>query len=179
MFSFAIFMMQLYSFVTWPVYWLLQRPWKVRALRKEKMATLEVLNRRQVKLEGIHGHTRKENAKFILSGNGSLGSFVDKTCTKFATRRCFGYRQILGKSDCTFNGMPIKKISKSNSYKYLTYDQVLAKVNNNAKGMIHTLNVQPDDNVLVFGQTCMEWTNELDGMHQGWWCPGNVGPFHD
>ena len=47
----------------------------------------------------------------------------------------------MGKSDGTFNGMPVKNISKSNSYKYLTYEQVLAKVNNIARGMIHKLNV--------------------------------------
>ena len=144
-----------YDLLTYPIYWIAQRPWKVRSEHSKKRATLKNLGKDRVVLRAVdHVHPL---AHLNDNTDRSIPEFLERTCQLYKDRKCFGYRKILGKFQGTFEGMPIMKISKSEAIESLTYQEVFCKINNIAAGLVNVLELNKGSNVLVFGNTRHEW----------------------
>ena len=146
-----------YDLLTYPFYWLIQRPWKVQAERNKKISTLTFLGSDRVVLKTkLPPHPREH---LYLDSNGTIPSFFEQVCKAYKNRRCFGYRKVLDKFEGTFEGKPVRKISKSSSLETLTYHAAFStKINNIAIGLINELNVKKGEHVLIIGHTSFEWT---------------------
>ena len=72
-------------------------------------------------------------------------------------RDCIGARKILKQVDGSFDGKPVKKVSKSQSYETLTYSQFKTKTERIASGISAHYGLAKGDKVLIFANTRSEW----------------------
>ena len=151
----VFWMVYIYDLLTYPIYWIAQRPWQVCSERSKKRATLKYLDKDRVVLRAKH----HERPLAHLNDNTDLSipEFLERTCKLYKDRKCFGYRKILGKFHGTFEGKPIMKISKNDAIETLTYQEVLCKINNIATGLVNVLELNKGSNILVLGNTRHEW----------------------
>ena len=97
-----------------------------------------------------------------MGGELTLPALVDRLCQKYASYKCMGYRKVFGYVDGVFNGMSVKKVFRSESYEYLSYEEVKSKTVALANGLFTKFNLKPRDKILIFANTRVEWT--LAGM---------------
>ena len=141
--------------LTYPFYWLIQRPWVVLAKRAEKRSTLTFVGSDRVVLKtDFPPHPMEQ---LYHDSNGTIPSFLEQVCKAYNDRKCFGYRKVLDKFDGTFEGKPVRKISKSSQLETLTYKEVFSKIDNITVGLICELKIKKGDIVLIIGNTCLEW----------------------
>ena len=141
--------------LTYPFYWLIQRPWVVLAKHAEKRSTLTFVGSDRVVLKTDFPPHPVE--QLYHDSNGTIPSFLEQVCKAYKDRKCFGYRKVLDKFDGTFEGKPVKKISKSSQLETLNYDEAFSKIDNITVGLICELNIKKGDIVLIIGNTCLEW----------------------
>ena len=48
---------------------------------------------------------------------------LNESCDKYGPKNCLGTRRILRVSPGTFNGRPMKKVTKEDQYQWLTFEQ--------------------------------------------------------
>ena len=137
------FVVNCFDLLTYPFYWLIQRPWVVLAERAEKRSTLTfVASDRVVLKSNFPPHPMEYMSQ---NSNGTIPSFLEQVHNAYKDRRCFGYRKVLDKFDGTFEGKPVKKISKSSKMETLTYHEAFSKIDNIAIGLICELNIKKGD----------------------------------
>ena len=149
------FAVNCFDLLTYPFYWIIQRPWVVLANRAEKRSTLTFVGSDRVVLKTNFPPHPIEH--LYQDSNGTIPSFLEQVCKAYKNRKCFGFRKVLDKFDGTFEGKPVKKISKSSKMETLTYNEAFSKIDNIAVGLICELNIKKGDIVLVIGHTCLEW----------------------
>ena len=149
------FAVNCFDLLTYPFYWIIQRPWVVLANRAEKRSTLTFVGSDRVVLKTDFPPHPMEH--MYQDSNGTIPSFLEQVCKAYKNRKCFGFRKVLGKFDGTFEGKPVKKISKSSKIETVTYSEAFSKIDNIAAGLICELNIKKGDIVLVIGHTCLEW----------------------
>ena len=149
------FVVNCFDLLTYPFYWLIQRPWVVLVKRAEKRSTLTFVGSNRVVLKTNFPPHPVEH--MYQDSNGTIPSFLEQVCKAYKNRKCFGYRRVLNKFDGTYEGKPVRKISKSSKMETLTYNEAFSKIDNIAIGLICELNIKKGDIVLVIGHTCHEW----------------------
>ena len=48
---------------------------------------------------------------------------LNSSCEKYGRNKCLGTRRVLRASQGTFNGRPVKKVTKEDQYQWLTFEQ--------------------------------------------------------
>ena len=147
-----------YDIVTFPLYFLIQKPWVVWNFRKKKHCVVEKIDERQILVKRIDEHLDSEYRALVSAhGTSTIPEFIERISQKYKDRKCMGYRRILAYCDGEFNGMPFRKISKSDSYEYISYGEMNRRTNCLASGIINTFNVKPKETIFIFASTRMEW----------------------
>lgn len=141
----------IYDIITLPIYAILQRPWnrlsRIRAVRA-RQANPSDPSSPWVRLATAKKHflhdckTVDEAIKKSIEHNGR-----DKPC--------MAYRPVLKEEVVTVNEKPITKYVMSD-YKWITYGEFDARVDNIAKGLLMS-GIRSGDQVMIFADTCVEW----------------------
>ena len=151
-------LMWIYDVMTLPIYWMVQKPWITRRKRNDKhRITTQLAGNNRIKIQSTLDKNC-ETGNFIRQGDGTLTTFLDLINQKYGLWNCMGQRKVLSIMDGSFNGMPVKKISKEPEYSYITYNQMMLRTRHLACGLIKKFNLKPQEIILIFGNTSMEWT---------------------
>ena len=153
-------LLRVYDLVTYPLYWLIQKPWRVKDKRANDETILwEMVDNRTFKFRCISKADRPWEEK----PDATIPSLMDSWSVKFADRPCMGSRKVLGHQEGTFNGSPVKKVSKSATAEFKTFSQVSNCTHYIANYLIGTMGIQHGDFVLIFSATRMEFSLAAHG----------------
>lgn len=145
------FLVIIHDIVTLPVYFFIDKPWKLWQLDRIVWSKLENKDNpyscyiRQVK-DFLRNHLEVE----------TLDKLFDKSVATYGDRKCFGVREVFGEDEeTTKSGKVFKKLSLGD-YKWMTYNEVDKKVDNISKGLL-SLGIQSKTHVALFAETRVEW----------------------
>ncbi|XP_044752999.1 long-chain-fatty-acid--CoA ligase 4 isoform X3 [Coccinella septempunctata] len=181
-----------YDVLTYPVYLILQRPWKVRALARKVQATIIASetesSKKDVRID-INGSLNSAIAKqavaitkdttsityrsvqppgeihtsMVRNNIDTMTKMLEWTTKNYPNKRCLGTRQILSEEDeLQPNGRVFKKYNMG-VYKWKTFYEVNTLASNFGKG-VRELGNEPLKNVVIFAETREEWMIAAHGL---------------
>lgn len=81
----------------------------------------------------------------------------EKSAHKYQDKKCLGVRQVLSVEDqVQQDGKVFKKFELANKYKWMSYVQVLEKIDSVANGLLE-IGVKSGDSVIIYSETRYEW----------------------
>ncbi|XP_071053197.1 long-chain-fatty-acid--CoA ligase 4 isoform X2 [Onthophagus taurus] len=164
--SIAIGALKAFAFVcdilTFPIYVLLQRPWKVREMSKRVKAQPIVKDSRSVIYRSVDEPSRT-HVEMVREKVNTLADMMQYVSDKYANKKCLGTRQIRGEEDeVQSNGRVFKKYIMGD-YIWQTYAEVNELATNFGKG-IRELGNRPRENIAIFAETRSEWMIAAQGL---------------
>lgn len=145
----------IYTYVTLPVYWLVQRPWKEQQESEQCRITLESEN------PPVWIRSPNDNSsKFIapLVGCKTFSQVISLACSLYHDRNCFGFREVLETKDVVdSSGKVVTKKRLGDEYVWYTFGQVDARIDNLVAGLLVS-RIKPGDRVALIMDGCLEWT---------------------
>jgi long-chain acyl-CoA synthetase len=151
-----------YDVLTFPVYVMLQRPWRARALGRRVKAkpitkdTKSITYRSTTEPGPVHITMLQEK----IDTMAKMFDYVSRT---YPNRKCLGTREILAEEDeVQPNGRVFKKYNMG-GYRWKTFAEVNMLAENFGKG-IRELGNNPGQNVAIFAETRAEWMIAAHGI---------------
>jgi long-chain acyl-CoA synthetase len=161
------FIINLYDFITLPIYYIVQRPWQTR----------RTVNRIRAKNIGdntwvnVEDSLEKRNLKTHLRPIETLDELFRDSVATYADRDCLGVRKVLAveykDSKSNVNGQEkitrvVSKYVLDNKYTWYSYAQINSIVVNLSAGLVNLCAeslVNPDGSrkILICADTCMQW----------------------
>jgi len=147
----------IWDVLTYPVYVLIQQPWKqtrkiqrIRARAVDHKAT-EVTIRAvpttdKIK-EELLAHPEKIN---------TMEKLFNFSCKKFGPKACLGTRAVIGELEEKQSSGKVFTKLQLGEYTWLTYKELDTKADFLGKGL-RELGVQPKDKIVLYANTCAEW----------------------
>ncbi|KAK5645740.1 hypothetical protein RI129_004204 [Pyrocoelia pectoralis] len=169
----AIKTLQAIAFVcdilTFPVYVLFQRPWRVRSLSRRVKAivvNVEYDNEKELNID-VDGDKISNGDHFLLKqlrNSKVLFTYIIGICVKrYANKKCLGTRQIKAEEDeVQANGRIFKKYVMGD-YMWKTFAEVDMLATNFGKG-VRELGNKPKENIVIFAETRAEWMIAAQGL---------------
>ena len=100
---------------------------------------------------------RRKELFRIDDENINLYDAIARSARKFADRPAMGAREIITMEDQKQpDGKTLKKQIMKNEYSWITYREMLDKIDHLANGFLH-LGLKSNDNVVIFSETRAEW----------------------
>lgn len=148
-----------YDVVTYPVYKLVQQPWKTTQKRKGIAGKAIMVTETDQEISYRRDKTNDNQAyKEIIIDNkvDTVYKAFNFSVSKYGEQFCVGTREVLGEEDeVQKNGKVFKKLSLG-EYKWQTYEETLKISNNFGKGL-RVLGQQPKTLVAIYAETRAEW----------------------
>jgi long-chain acyl-CoA synthetase len=151
-----------YDVLTFPVYVMLQRPWRARALGRRVKAkpitkdTKSITYRSTTEPGPVH-------ITMIQEKIDTMAKMFDYVSRTYPNRKCLGTREILAEEDeVQPNGRVFKKYNMG-GYRWKTFAEVNMLAENFGKG-IRELGNNPGQNVAIFAETRAEWMIAAHGI---------------
>ena len=122
--TFIQILVYIWAFITWPIYFLIYRPWtKTRRFHRKRAQRIEI-QKDEVIYRALPQRTRIRE----LLANDNINT-MDKLLRigflKFSKKNCLGTRRILEEKKITApNGKVLNKYVMEPQYKWLDYDHV-------------------------------------------------------
>ena len=82
---------------------------------------------------------------------------LNDSCDKFGPKNCLGTRRVVKVTPGTFNGRPVKKVTKEDDYRWLTFEQARLEVGKVSKGLSSLCKTRFGDKVMILADTKAEW----------------------
>nr|XP_053645469.1 long-chain-fatty-acid--CoA ligase 4-like [Cherax quadricarinatus] len=144
----------LYDFVTYPIYAVIQQPWKGRKLINRERAVQVPVS------EGLCYHNSDSPNAFQVelskAGIDTLEKALSYACKKHGSKKALGTRKILREfEEVQKNGRVFKKYELGD-YFWLTFSEVDEMARNFGKGL-RAVGHQPRENIVIFSETRREW----------------------
>lgn len=144
----------LYDFITYPVYALIQRPWRQEKFMHRSRAMEVDVD------EGICYHNTDPLHSFQLELRQAniltVEAALSYACKKHTHKRAIGTRQILRESEeVQKNGKVFKKYELGD-YSWLTYTEMDTLAENFGQGL-RVVGHKPKENIVMFAETRKEW----------------------
>lgn len=123
--------MTLYSIISLPIYYYIQKPWiKTKANKKQRSQQKDPGNPYSVWVR------TSKPPKSIIDGCETLPQLYDKIVNEFGDQKAFGYRPILEETeDVQANGRIFRKYVLDD-YRWITYKEASKRINNIASGFV-------------------------------------------
>ena len=154
---FVLAVVRFWDFLTYPFYWILQRPDRKLKLFKDKRSQVEPVDANRV-LVTCRPTCTSPIYEFIENESDmTVMSYMEWLARKFGSRDAMGKREILGYSEGFYKGAPIRQVSKKHYFDKISYTEVEKKYEHIARGMVKMLNLKPGQRVLIWANTRMEW----------------------
>lgn len=91
------------------------------------------------------------------SGAKTVWEVVSTALAKNPTAPGFGYRKLVKVHMVEDGGKKFEKLEYENKYEWITYQQYLDKVKNFGSGLIGLAKPQPQDKIVIYAETQMDW----------------------
>lgn len=152
----------IYSFVTYPIFYLIDKP-------KKKIANARSIKARQenpMDPDSPWVSTERKGTELIplVLESRTVEDAINRAIREYGgKRRCYGYRQVL--SEEQVEGKDGKKVKKYrlSDYKWLTYYEYEKRMINFARGLAF-LGVRPQETVMIYCETRVEWVIAAHGV---------------
>jgi len=155
------FLLYAYTIVTWPIYWLIQQPWKVRGRQNQQRAVPLmqgddfVMYRSLAEVNDVH-------VRFIQDKIDTMEKVFRFAVRQHGQKSAVGTREILAEEDeVQPNGRVFKKFVLG-EYQWRTFSQMDSEAENFGRGM-RELGLRAKDNVVLFAETRAEWLIAANG----------------
>ncbi|KAG5667921.1 hypothetical protein PVAND_015886 [Polypedilum vanderplanki] len=151
-----------YTILTFPFYFLVQQPWKVKKKANEVKAKAIGSDRTSITYQSVRpfGPVHK---KLDQAGIQTLEQILKYVSLQFKNKRCLGTREILSEEDEKQPDGKIFKKARMGKYNWRTFDEVDNEAQHFGKGM-RELGVDPRDKVVIFAETRAEWMIAVHGL---------------
>ncbi|CAG9799773.1 unnamed protein product [Chironomus riparius] len=151
-----------YDIITFPVYFLIQRPW-ARRNRSQRVKAKPISSDSTQITYRTADPPREMHLKMVQADIDTLEKVLKYISDTHKDKNCLGTRQVLSEEDeLQPNGRLFKKY-KMGEYTWRSYVDVEKEACNFGYG-IRKLGVQPKDNVVIFSETRAEWMIAAHGL---------------
>jgi len=147
----------IWDVVTYPVYVLIQQPWRqtrrierIRARAVDHKAT-EVTIRAVPTTDKIKEELLAHQEKI-----NTMEKLFNFSAKKFGSKSCLGTREVLGELDEQQSSGKIFTKLQLGDYSWLSYKELDSKAEFLGKGL-RELGVQPKEKIVLYANTCAEW----------------------
>ncbi|OTF80500.1 long chain fatty acid CoA ligase-like protein [Euroglyphus maynei] len=154
---------QIYTYITLPIYFVLQKPKNV--LKNSQRIRAKPLNENDPKSPWFGVLNRQDYRGSVID----IAETVDEMCNKLGEyislkNKAVGYRRVLreyivydsdGKTPLKSDGKIIKKRELSD-YDWLSYEQLFERKNNIAKGLL-SVGIKHNEPIAILCETCVEY----------------------
>jgi len=146
-----------WDFVTYPIYFVIDRPWRTTRLIARTRARIVSTGANEITIKAVPlpSLTKDElkNAPEEINTMERLFKFSSK---KHGDKKCLGTRQVLGEMEETqASGKMLTKLQLGD-YTWQTYSQVAAKADCLGKGL-REIGAKQRDRVVIYANTSAEW----------------------
>lgn len=151
----------LYTYLTLPIYWLIQKPWK--RLKETSYTRAAPMVKDDPSTPWVS--TFPSDYKYVLDEVSTIDEMMNKVQNYFnLDRRALGYRRVLrehvvtgpdGKTPLRIDGRTVKKRELS-EYNWISYEEMVKRKNFIARGF-HLNGIKQRDNVVILCETCAEY----------------------
>lgn len=141
----------IYDIITFPVYFLVQQPWKNWKARRTIWA-------KQIREDDPYSPCVRHVRSGInpLEGIKTMDELFRMSVVRFGTKKCLGVREVISEADEYFkNGKVFKKV-RLGDYKWFSYIDIDQRIENLSKGMLE-LGLQPKKQIIILAETRIEW----------------------
>ena len=149
--NFIKFFVFVYDVITYPLYLIVQKPWKVM----EKSSKIFAKQKKPDDLYSPWICTKKPDVEYWDSCK-TVPELFKRIVHEFGDKKCCGQRKLISEEEeLQSNGKLLKKVVLG-EYQWLSYNQVDVRVEHVAKGLLVN-GVHPQDKVIIFAETRIEW----------------------
>ena len=141
-----------FDFITFPIWYLIQRPWRLVSLMNKKLATQISASKNEVTFRSVESKTElcKEAEK---KGIDTLEKMFNYIREKFKARPCLGTREIIGtETELSSDKSKMWKKYNLGEYHWLTYEQMFQKALAFGRG-VRSLGYVPKTNIVIYADT--------------------------
>lgn len=147
--------------ITFPVYLMLQKPWKRRELSKRIKAKPSSQDDKQITYQSVD-LPKETHIKLLQSKIDTLEKMFLYVAKVHTTKRCLGTRVILSEEDeVQPNGRVFKKYNMG-EYKWKSFIEVERIAASFGRGL-RELGCKPKQNIVIFAETRAEWMISAHG----------------
>ena len=150
-----------YDIVTYPAYFVIQKPWIERRKIKAVRAVQENPN------DPYSSWVRVGNPPPCLADDcETIDDVLRASIKMYSDQRCMGVREVLKeeREEQPDGKVFIKKILAP-QYEWFTYKQVDARIDDVSRGLLFH-GIKPGDRVIIFMETRMEWMLTAQGLYR-------------
>lgn len=141
--------------ITYPVHFILQRPWEKKRLSSRVKAQAVSLDDTSITYRSLHT-PQKHHLRMVRDKVDTMEKMLVYVSRLYPNRRCLGTREILAEEDEPQpNGRIFKKFIMGD-YKWKTFEEVETISSHFGRGL-RALGLQPKQNVVIFAETRAEW----------------------
>lgn len=152
----------IYTFATWPIYYILQKPWKVKANRS-KLRAVSLTNGDDFILYRSVTEIGDVHARFIQDNIDTMEKVFRFAVRQHGQKTALGTREILAEEDeMQPNGRVFKKFLLGD-FQWRTFTQTDSEAESFGRGL-RELGLKPRENVVVFAETRAEWLISANGL---------------
>lgn len=144
-----------YDIITFPVYLVLQRPWKRRALAKRQKAKIIQQDATSITYRGVDP-PGEMHVKMLQNNIDTLERMFEFVTKVHSTKRCIGTRKLISEEDeVQPNGRVFKKFNMGD-YMWRNFIETEYAAACFGRGL-RELGQQPKQNIVIFAETRAEW----------------------
>jgi len=152
-------LLHIWDFVTYPIYFVLDQPWKKTRLISRTRARVVSHQAKEITIKPLAMVTPakvKDELKNNPEDVNTMERVFKFACKKFGSKICLGTRSVLGElEEKQDNGKVFAKLQLG-EYTWRTYSEVAIEADCLGKGF-RELGVKPRDKVVLYANTCAEW----------------------
>ncbi len=148
-----------WSFLTWPIYFLIYRPWSKTSAFHRRRTTKVDEKKDQVTIQALPLPANRRGPRHQLLHRNvcTMDQVLKYGAETYANKKCLGVRRIREEiKEPGPNGKTFTKWVMESSYKWLTYKEVDKKSDNLGHGL-QILGLKPRDKLVMYCDTKAEW----------------------
>ena len=152
------FLLNVWDVVSYPFYWLIQRPDLVLKRREQTFSEIQKVGSNRIKIIN-NSNSRSKVYEFVSRPDfdGTITSLFDFIVRTHQSKMCMGSRKILGTQKGQFGGKEVVKVSKADKFDRISYLEAADRHHNIARGLMKRLDLKKGDKVVIYANTRMEW----------------------
>ena len=147
----------IWDFITYPVYFLVQQPWRKTPKIKKTRARIVTHGATEVTIRAVQMESKvKEELKACPQKIDSMERLWNFSMKKHGQKQCLGSRTVLGETDeKQASGKMFIKLQLGD-YKWTSYEELNTRADHLGRGL-RELGCKPKEKIVLYANTCEEW----------------------
>ena len=147
----------IWDFLTYPIYFLIQQPWRKTQRMKKTRARIVTHTAKEVTIRAVPVVNKiKDELKACPEQITTMEKVWNFSRKKYGTKRALGTRAVLGEVEEKQDDGKVFTKYQLGHYSWTTYEELNTRADNLGRGF-RELGAQPRDKVVVYANTCAEW----------------------